>query len=215
MSARSSVVGATALLLAVLTLTACGDGGSEEPAPAEPSSDATEATDATTATSEPTDGLPEDATPPGAELALGRPATVPAGPEDATAVVEIVVDTIRKGTAADLRALDLGEQAKGYLPYYIGYTVTAVRDGKALRNTSVDEAIVGILPNGSGAQALRVIGDWAPCDGVSAPRGFADGDSYSSCVPYLAKRSTEVDGAVYAPASGPYNSVDGAPVVWR
>ncbi|TYL45731.1 hypothetical protein FXB39_16430 [Nocardioides sp. BGMRC 2183] len=204
------LVAGSVLLLSAFTLTACGG----DPDGAD-SADSASPTATSTPTSEPSDELPKGATPPGTELSLGEPATVPFGSEDAAGVVEIVVQKIRKGTAADLRALDLGNQAKDYLPYYISYSVTGVRDAKTLRNTSVDEAIVGILPDGSGAQALRVIGDWAPCDGVSAPRDFADGQKFSSCVPYLAKSSTTVDGAVFAPTVGPYNSSDGEPVLWR
>jgi hypothetical protein len=222
---KSHKISALAALLAVSTfaLSACGD---DEPAKKADSTATTDApTDATDATTDPTDTTEStegtdtaptgDVTAPGTELAFGAPAVVPFESGDSKGTIEVTVTGITKGTAADLAPLNLGDRAKGYLPYYIKLDVKGVADSNALSNYSINESIEGTLPDGSEAQSISIIGTFAPCDGETFPSDFADGQSFSTCVPYLAQESSSVAGARFAPNDGPYSSYDGKPVLWK
>lgn len=231
MKIRATTATMTALLAAsALVLSACGE---DEPTlqRADDSESTSESTEPTDATETPTDEASTEATEsadtgsaptgdvtePGTELALGEAATLPFESGDGSGVIEVVVDEIVQGKPADLDEFkkDLGDQIKGYTPYYIKLTVTGVSGSDTLQNYSINEDVEGVLGDGSEAQALSIIGSWDKCDNVSFPGDFADGSSYSTCVPYLANQGTEVAGAQYAPYEGPYNTVDGAPVVWK
>lgn len=223
MNTRKKLTVLTALLAAsTFALSACGDDEPDSKG-SDPTSEApTEATsDATTESTESTESAETDAAPagdvaaPGTELAFGEPAVVPFSSGDATGTVEVTVTGITKGSAADLAPLDLGDRAKGFVPYYIMLDVKGVSGSADLSSYSINESIEGTLPDGSEAQNIAIIGTFAPCDGESFPSGFSDGATFTTCVPYLAQESSEVSGARFAPSDGPYASFDGKPVVWK
>lgn len=225
MKIRATTATLTSLIAAsALALSACGDDPTmEKVTDGTASTEATEtpseepSTEPTESESADTGAAPTgDVTAPGTELAIGEGATVPfESGNDGSGVIEIVVDEIAEGKPADLAPLDLGDQAKGLVPYYINLTVTGVSGSDTLQNYSVNEDVEGLLPDGSEAQALSIIGSWEPCDNESFPGDFADGTSFTTCIPYLAPEASEVAGAQYAPYEGDYNPVDGAPVVWK
>lgn len=216
----------TVLAISALALSACG--GDDEPDTKDTeTSQQTESTESTesaaptesteTTESAETEAAPAgDVTAPGTELSIGDAATVPyESGTDGSGVVEVKITGIDKGSAADLKPLDLGDRAKGYLPYYIQVEVTGVSGSASLAHGSLDEAIEGTLPDGSEAQTIYVIGDFAPCNGETFPGDFADGSTFTTCVPYLAQESTEVSGAQFAANDSDYDSYDGEPIVWK
>ncbi|GAA4812295.1 hypothetical protein ACFQ0K_04655 [Nocardioides caeni] len=221
MRTRKTIATMSALFAASsLALTACGDD--------EPDNEDTTSEEATDETEEPTDDASTEATestsqavpsgdltPAGTELALGEAATVSFSSGDGSGTVQVVVDEITVGTPADLEPLDLGDQAAGFVPYYIQVTVTGVSGSAELGNYSINESIEGLLPDGEKAQTIYIIGDFAPCEEETFPGDFSDGASFETCVTYLAQESTEVAAAQYAPREGDYNSYDGEPVVWK
>jgi len=222
MNTRKKLTVLTALLAAsTFVLSACGDDEPDSKG-SDPTSEApTEATSESTESTETTESAETDAAPagdvaaPGTELAFGEPAVVPFSSGDATGTVEVTVTGITSGSPADLAPLELGDRAKGLVPYYIKLDVKGVSGSAGLANYSINESIEGTLPDGSEAQNIAIIGTFAPCDGESFPSGFADGHTFSTCVPYLAQESSEVSGARFAPSDGPYASFDGKPVVWK
>lgn len=220
MRTRTSFATLSALLaVSALALSACGDDEPENTGAEDTTSESAEETPAseepteseTTAEAAPTG----DVTAPGTELAFGDAATVPFESGDGSGVVQVSIDGITKGTAADLEPLDLGDQAAGFIPFYIAVTVTGVSGGDTLGNYSINESIEGTLPDGDEAQNIYIIGDFAPCEEENFPGDFADGDTFTTCVTYLAQESTEVSGAQFAPSDGDYNSYDGEPVTWK
>lgn len=223
MNTRKKLTVLTALLAtSTLALSACGDDEPDskgsDPTP-EATTEATDpSTDASTGTTESTETGAEttgDETAPGTELAFGEPAVVPFSSGDATGTVQVTVTGITQGSPADLEPLNLGDKAKGFVPYYIMLDVKGVSGSADLSSYSINESIEGTLPDGSEAQNISIIGTYAPCDGESFPSDFSDGATFTTCVPYLAQESSEVSGARYAPNDGPYASFDGKPVVWK
>lgn len=225
MRTRKTFAALSALLAtSTFALSACGDdepdnddtSSQDSSESADTESESTESTDETSETSETSEAAPTgDVTAPGTELTFGDAAVVPFESGDSAGVVQVVVDEISKGAPADLEPLDLGDQAAGFVPYYIQLTVTGVSGSDALGNYSINESIEGTLPDGDEAQNIYIIGDFAPCEEENFPGDFADGESFTTCVTYLAQESTEVSGARYAPNDGDYNSYDGEPVSWK
>ncbi|MEQ6900463.1 hypothetical protein [Nocardioides sp. YIM 152588] len=152
---------------------------------------------------------------PGSELRLGESAILPFSAGDGDSRVRLAVERIERGSAADLAELGLGDQADGYVPYYVRFSVTGVAGSDDLASRSINESVKGVLDDGAAAQTLYVIGDWDHCTAVSFPPGFVDGRTISSCVPYLAAEPEAVTTAVFAPPTGAYSSAEGNPVRWR
>lgn len=125
---------------------------------------------------------------PGQLFPIGKPATVPFASGSTKGTVAIAVTSIAKGSAADLKALGLGDRVKGMVPYYIHYTVKNL-GAKDLSFTSASH-IRGLLADGSEAQDVSVIGDFAKCPSDSAPSGFTTGHSYATCALALAPNTT-------------------------
>lgn len=225
MTPRKKVSVLTALLAAsAFALAACGGDDEPDRKGSDPAStEATTEASTETTTDAPTDAGTEtteaapagDVAAPGTALAFGQPAVVPFSSGDASGTVSVTVTGITKGAAADLAPLKLGDRAKGFVPYYIKLDVTGVSGSAELSSYSINESIEGTLPDGTEAQNISIIGTFAPCDGESFPSGFADGQTFSTCVPYLAQESSSVSGARFAPNDGPYSSFDGKPVVWK
>jgi hypothetical protein len=104
---------------------------------------------------------------------------------------------ITKGTKADLASLKLGDQAKGFTPYYVTFKVTN-ESGTDYSFSSLG-LNSGLLADGSRAQKVSVIGKFKPCDGTSAPRSFTTkGASYTTCTMSLAGPGSSVTGAQFS-----------------
>ncbi|MEV6974358.1 hypothetical protein [Kitasatospora sp. NPDC093806] len=204
-----------------LTLSACNDDSSSDtaktPPPAAPTAAATTAppaaTSAPAAPSTPaaTSAAPSaPATPaapsappaggataaPGTTFKIGEAAQVPFTFGSTKGTVSLAVTSIQAGDPADLDPLKLGDKVKGMVPFYIRYTIT--NSGTTdLSNTSVDH-IKGLLPDGSLAQEVSVIGEFAKCSSASLPRGFVPGQTAERCALAVAPNaSVKVTGAQY------------------
>lgn len=127
--------------------------------------------------------------------------------------VALTVTTIEQGTPADLDGLNLGDKANGKVPYYIRYTV------KNIGTTDMSYASVGhvkgLLGDGTEAQSLAVIGKFEKCKEESMPKGFANGQTQTSCAIALAPSAqTKVAGAEYW--GNPYNAASkGKGIAWK
>jgi hypothetical protein len=132
----------------------------------------------------------------GTKLKLGEKATVPFKSESKTGAIGVTVKAIEKGAEADLAPLDLGDKAKGMTPYYVRVTVSD-ESGTDFSYSSLG-LMDALLPDGSEAQQVSVIGTFDKCDSGDAGKDFTTkGATYESCVLALAPGSTAVTGASY------------------
>jgi hypothetical protein len=146
---------------------------------------------------------------PGASFAIGQQANLQWKYGSSSGVIGVTITKIEKGNEADLAPLDLGDKAKGMVPYYVRATVTNV-GGTDLSGTSPTE-FSGTLPDGSKASEVNVIGTFDKCDSKSAPEDFkTKGASFQTCALMLASSTTSVTGAEWS--EDPYGD---QPVTWK
>ncbi|MFD3874258.1 hypothetical protein [Streptomyces sp. NPDC058623] len=99
------------------------------------------------------------------------------------------------------------------IPYYVRYSVqnTGTVD---LSHTSLGH-IKGLLPDGSEAQGVSIIGTFEKCPNESLPKGFTNGKTQTGCALALAPSAqTKVTGAQYW--GDPYNILSkNKELVWK
>jgi hypothetical protein len=195
--------------LAALLLVGCGSDDKPAATPATTTAPGGAATEAspTSTTSEPTASATEattsapaaaagEFTAPDTKLKLGEKALVPFVSQKKGGTLGLVATGIKKGAAADLAPLKLGDRAKGLTPFYITFKVTN-ESGTDFSYASM-WLTNGVLADGSTAQKLSVIGDFAPCENNSADKAFTTkGASYETCIVALASGDAEVTGVEY------------------
>lgn len=217
---RRSVLATVGLaVVGGLALTGCESG--DEASPAQPAASAPGSAPATsgapsgapTGDSAAPAGAPGTAKP-GQVFKIGEAAEIPYDYGDFKGSrLALTVTAIEQGTAADLEGLNLGDKANGKVPYYIRFTV------KNIGTTDMSYASVGhvkgLLGDGSEAQSLAVIGRFEKCKQESMPKGFANGQSQTSCAIALAPSAqTKVAGAQYA--GNPYNAANRSEAIaWK
>ncbi|MGW2370300.1 hypothetical protein ACWCZ5_32730 [Streptomyces sp. NPDC001667] len=194
------------IAVGALALTGCGPDGS----PAHPASSASAARPSTSggdsATSGPNwpnsaptgtaDGGGGADAKSGQQLKLGEASKVPFTYGKSKGEISLTVTAIEQGDAADLASLNLGDQVKGKVPYYIRYSVTNA--GTSDLSYSAVNHMKGHLPDGTEAQDLMVIGDFDKCKGDSLPSGFTAGKTAQGCAVALAPTaSVKVTSAEY------------------
>ncbi|MGW7451949.1 hypothetical protein [Streptomyces sp. NPDC054787] len=219
---RGTTLGAVALAVAgTLALTGCKNGNEEvAPAPPSQSAGAGAPSAASSAPASPSAGGTE--APAGAAgtaksgqaFKLGETATVPFDyGNNKGGTIALTVTTVEQGNPSDLDSLNLGDKVKGMIPYYVRYTVKNV--GTTDLSYSSVGHIKGLLPDGSEAQGVSVIGKFEKCKDDSLPKGFTNGQSQAGCAIALAPSAqTKVVGAQYW--GKPYNSLgDGKPLTWK
>lgn len=135
-------------------------------------------------------------TPPGTKLKIGQQAALPYVGLDNNGTMGVSVTSVVKGTPADLTPLKLGAQAAGFTPYYINFKVINL-SGTNLAFTSLPDA-EGLLPDGTTAQPVSILGSFAKCPSTQAGADFkTKGASYTTCILALAGTGTKVVGASY------------------
>ncbi|MFG2919687.1 hypothetical protein ACGF0D_43325 [Kitasatospora sp. NPDC048298] len=131
----------------------------------------------------------------GTTLKLGDAATIPFSSGSTKGTIALAVTSIEKGDPADLASLNLGDKAKGLVPYYIHYKVTNA-GSTDLSYTSVNH-VKGLLADDTEAQELMVIGTFPKCKSESLPKGFGNGQSATSCAVAMSPEASKVAGAEY------------------
>ncbi|MFI2610781.1 hypothetical protein [Kitasatospora sp. NPDC018619] len=215
-SSRRSLALASLAAVGALTLTACNDDAASSdtattpPATGAPATKAAPSSAAATtpaasgSASAPAGGASGTAAAPapagsapaaGTTLKLGDTATIPFSSGSTKGTIALAVTSIEKGDPADLAALNLGDKAKGLVPYYIHYKVTNA-GSTDLSFTSVNH-MKGLLADGTEAQELMVIGSFAKCKSESLPKGFTNGQSATSCAVAMSPEASKVAGAEY------------------
>jgi len=233
---KRTLIAIPAILLPLtLGLAGCGGSDSDSSSASGDSSTAATETPTTTPTDEPSDSpLPSespsesaddsasdsgsgDYTDPGAQLGIGDAASFHFKSfSTSQGDIKMTLNAIDKGSPADLKALKLGDRAAGLVPYYLRFTVVGGDGSKTLAHSGFSGAdIDGLLPDGSQAQMLSVIGNWDKCGNETFPGDYGPGKSVKFCFPVLAGKGTEVVGVQYAGSKTPYDQFDGKPIVWK
>ncbi|MGW7100903.1 hypothetical protein [Streptomyces sp. NPDC054838] len=150
---------------------------------------------------------------PGQSFKIGEAATVPFDYGSTKGgTIALTVTSIEQGQPADLDPLKLGDKVKGQIPYYVHYTVKNV--GTTDLSFSSVGHIRGLLPDGSEAGGVSVIGTFEKCKDESLPKGFTNGQSQTSCAIALAPSAqTKVTGAQYW--NEPYSTVGNKALTWK
>ncbi|MEV8608533.1 hypothetical protein AB0383_11475 [Amycolatopsis sp. NPDC051373] len=223
---RSRVLAALGVSAAVLALAGCGSemNGTPSAASGAPAQQQSQSTSATQASTEAPPSAQQNTssaggfTPQGTKLKLGEKAIVPFKSEDKTGSIGVTVKSIDKGTEADLAPLDLGDKAKGMTPYYVRVTVSN-ESGTDFSYTSLG-LMNALLPDGSEAQGVSVIGTFDKCDSGDAGKDFTTkGATYESCVLAVAQAGTTVTGASYDEGDysdqAPGTDYGSKPITWQ
>ena len=171
----------SAVVLGML-LGACGSSGGS-------STTATNASGSATSTSSAATSGASGVTKPGTGLTVGQTATVTYTPLTSSGngkprTVKITVASIRTGTSADLKALDVSGAPKGALPQFATVTVTNVGP-LSIDVDGTSDAIQGIDHGGNQQDPVSIIGDFPPCDQNSSTTPVAAGASFHTCLTYL------------------------------
>ncbi|MGA5818391.1 hypothetical protein ACPC54_11090 [Kitasatospora sp. NPDC094028] len=131
----------------------------------------------------------------GTTAKIGEPIQFPYKYGHTEGKVSVAVTGIVKGDPADLTKFNLGDRAKGLVPYYISYKVTNV--GTTDMSFASLTQMKGLLADGSEAQELSIIGKFDKCPSNSFPSGFTNGQSVTSCVVAMSPEASKVAGAEY------------------
>jgi fructose-specific component phosphotransferase system IIB-like protein len=220
-----------AVTLSTLAVAVAGCGGSDGTPAAAPSSSTTTSSGPSTSTEASTSPGADDspsaddsaATPEftkqGTKLKFGEKAIVQVKSGQDAGAIGITAVSIKKGSAADLAALKLGDKGKGFVPYFVTFKVTN-EAGTDLSFTSLS-GTHGLLGDGSPAQSLIVFGDYKPCASDDAGKAFNTvGSSYTTCTPALAGAGAKVSGANYNANSSEVNTAADTdyfkdPITWN
>ena len=131
-------------------------------------------------------------TAPGTALAVGDTAHVTYKPLTALDdknlfQVDATAEKIEKGSIDDFKNIDLDESQKASTPYYV--TVKIENTGKEIplgdQEGDPDLKFGAIDDRGQEQPSVTFIGDFDRCTDADAPKPFANGKSYESCLTYL------------------------------
>ncbi|TWG96241.1 hypothetical protein L615_004400000050 [Nocardioides sp. J9] len=213
-----------AALLAVLSLSACGD--DESPSASDPTPETTSETPSEPETeleteTEETEGtdsgdapLSGDVTAPGTELSIGDTAILPVTyGTNGQATLEVTVTGIEEGTSADLEAAKV-KNAADYTPFYIQMEMKILDANDDFGSYGPGSDFDG-LTGSSKAGSLIVFGDFEPCNDDAFEYDSKVGDTATTCVPALTTKGSVVDGVQFSGGTDEYDQFDGKPVVWK
>ncbi len=214
---RAVQVGRTVLAAVVVgaLVGACGSsGGSSSTGSASTTSGgaasaaAASSSSATTTSSSPTAGVAK----PGTGLSVGQTATVTYTPLTSSGngkarTLKVTVASIRTGSAADLKGVDLSGAPKGAVPIYATVTVTNLGP-QSIDVDGTSDAIQGIDHSGNQQSPVSFIGDFPPCNQNSSTTPVAAGASFHTCLTYL------VSGGITKVAWTGTDDYMNSPVTW-
>jgi hypothetical protein len=131
-------------------------------------------------------------TAPGTTLKLGETAHVTYKPLTATDdknlfKVDATAEKIEKGSVDDFKNISLDENQKNSTPYYV--TVKIENTGKEIplgdMEGDPDLKFGAMDDRGQEQPSITFIGDFERCEDTDAPKPFAQGKSYESCLAFL------------------------------
>lgn len=199
-SSRTRTVRATALALAAgLALASCADSGEQS---SEKPSVSTSPSPSSTVSVPPSTELTEV----GADLTFGDTATVIYEPDKKTGtVLDLTVKKAVQGTLDDFSGFILDDYTKKATPYYVSVRVKNVGEG-TVKGGPVPlwgvDAQNTLLPPASFTTTFR------RCPSESLPKKFESGDSFSTCLVFLAPDKGTMDAVSFRP------NQEFDPIVW-
>jgi hypothetical protein len=193
------------VIAAALGLAACGGSGSSSSTAAGTTAAAKETSTAPAAKAEPAAeveaggeaeaGGAETAgvlTPPGTVLKLGEAANVtwvPPGefePEKSQSGIEleVTVESIEEGSVGDLKNIELEAADKGAVPFYVHLKLTAPSAQATPAGEDPALSFEAIDDRRQPQSSLIFLGAFPTCEEAEAPKHFAGGASYETCLTY-------------------------------
>ena len=175
-------------VLACAAVVGCG-GDDDDDAAAPASTQTAESTQADDGGGASTGGGPTE---PGATLKLGETAHVTYKPLTATDdknlfQVDATAEKIEKGSIDDFKNISLDESQKSSTPYYV--TVKIENTGREIplgdMEGDPDLKFGAVDDRGQEQPSITFIGDFERCEDADAPKPFAKGKSYESCLAFL------------------------------
>ena len=139
-------------------------------------------------------------TAPGSSLKLGETAHVTYKPLTATDdknlfKVDATAEKIEKGSMDDFKNISLDADQKNSTPYYV--TVKIANTGKEIplgdQQGDPDLKFGAIDDRGQEQPSITFIGDFERCTDADAPKPFAKGKSYESCLAFLVGGDGSID----------------------
>lgn len=213
---RTGNLGRLAVSAVVMTLMlgACGSsGGSSSSASTSSAGAAAVGSSSATSTSTATNSAAKSGiTAPGTGLSVGQTATVTYTPLTSSGTgkprtLKVTVASLRTGSSADLKGVDLSGAPKGALPQYATVTVTNLGP-LSIDVDGTSDAIQGIDHGGNQQSPVSFIGDFPPCDQNSSTTPVAVGASFHTCLTYL------VSGGITKVAWTGTDDYMNSPVTW-
>jgi len=204
---------AMSAVLMTLTLGACGSSGGSSSSASTSSSGAAAGNASATSSSTATNSSAKSGiTAPGTGLSVGQTATVTYTPLTSSGngkprTVKITVASLRTGSSADLKGVDLSGAPKGALPQYVTVTVTNLGP-LSIDVDGTSDAIQGIDHGGNQQSPVSFIGDFPPCDQNSSTTPVTVGASFHTCLTYL------VSGGITKVAWTGTDDYMSSPVTW-
>ncbi|NNG35729.1 hypothetical protein [Nakamurella aerolata] len=130
------------------------------------------------------------------------------------AVVKVSVDSIKPVSAADVKALELGDDAKEYDLFYVTQTMELVSQKTSQKNLEVFNSqfyngLVGKDP----ATDIILMSGFDKCEKTKLAKGTV-GEKVTGCALYGAPKGEKVTGVSYEPNDTPYDDFDGKPITW-
>lgn len=207
MPGKPRVLMAAAIAVPVIALAGCGDG---DDAAGEPTSSASSSAEVTESPSESgsTPADPSETTAPGAVLKLGETATVPIDDDGVVAITPVSVDQApAKEVRGDLEANEVG--------WYAWLEVEIVSETKGGDiQLSAPGVNIRVMSLGDSALNLPYSRDKS-CGYPFEPAKPGPGDTWKTCVPVKLAKGQAPEELMYTELGGPYDRVDGKPVVWQ
>lgn len=188
------------VLAALLVLSGCSGDDSDEPSGDQTTSPAAGPVDYL----EVPDGV--ELTAQGSELSLGETATVAYEPrQDQVAAVELTVEAIEKASFKLFVGWKLPDEVLSTTPYFVRVKVTNVGEtdlgGRRVQLYAVD-GTNKLIESSTFASTFK------PCPSEGYPKKFAQGDTFKTCLVYLAPEKGELTAASFRPVEE-FN-----PIIW-
>lgn len=168
---------------------------------------------------------PDGLTPPGAHLAFGQSATVgwvPLNEDSGTGAktglkLQVTVESIVKGSIDDFKNIDLDPNQKNDTPYYVTVRLTALGSTPPTGDDDPDIVFDAIDDRGQQQESVTFLGTFDRCTDNTAPKPFANGASYQSCLAYLMPGGGSIQAVQWANGPAPADDVSpyfDKPIVW-
>jgi hypothetical protein len=164
-------------------------------------------------------------TQPGTHLAFGGPATVgwvPPSQDTGTGAhkeitLQVTVVSIRKGTMADFRNVELNASERKATPYYVQLRVTALSSTPPPKDSDPAITFTAIDDRGQEQQSITFLGTFSRCDDPMPPKQFVGGKTYQSCLAYLIPGGGSIQKVQWGNGPAAVNQVTPyfeRPIVW-